>query len=106
MNIEEKKKEILDRLSELFVDRYDFFKETVDKLNELLARYDVDFQYDYNTFCKEYIDKCMTILEENPEIDVTDNKYFLVYGIISASIVSDKEKKYGKGEPEKNENNK
>lgn len=96
MDIQDKKDEISEKLSEIFVEKYDFFKETIDKLNELFVKYGIDFQYDYNSFCKEYIDKCTGVLDENPDIDLTSDKYFLVYGVITANMVSEKEKKYGK----------
>jgi len=94
MTSDEKKKLISDKLSEIFVDKYDFFKDTIDKLNKIFNKYGVDFQYDYNTFCKEYIDKCKSIIDERPDIDLMSDKYFLVYGIITASMVEDKRKKY------------
>lgn len=96
MTFEEKKDMIESRLSTIFVEKYDFFKETIEKLNEIFVKYDVDFQYDYNTYCQEYIVKCISIIKKDPEIDIMDDKYFLVYGIISASMVNDKNKKYGK----------
>lgn len=98
MTVEEKKEQISDNLAIVFVEKYDFFKETIGKLNEVFKKYDIDFQYDYNTFCREYIDKCKSIIDKNPDIDLTNDKYFLVYGVISASMVSDKEKIYGKHE--------
>jgi len=96
MTIDEKKDMIQSRLSTVFVEKYDFFKETIDKLNELFVKYNVEFQYDYNTYCQEYIEKCISIIEKDPSIDLMNDKYFLVYGIISASMVNDKNKKYGK----------
>ena len=96
MTSDEKKNMITKRLSEIFVEKYDFFKDTIDKLNVIFIKYNVDFQYDYNTFCKEYIEKCNAIIDKDPEIDLMNDKYFLVYGIISASMVNDKNKKYGK----------
>jgi len=94
MTVDEKKNMITNRLSEIFVEKYDFFKDTIDKLNDVFIKYNVDFQYDYNTFCKEYIDKCLSVIDHNPDIDLLSDKYFLVYGIVSASMVSDKQKKY------------
>jgi len=96
MTVDEKKNMITNRLSEIFVEKYDFFKDTIDKLNDVFIKYNVDFQYDYNTFCKEYIKKCKAVIDKDPEIDLMNDKYFLVYGIISASMVNDKNKKYGK----------
>jgi len=96
MTIEEKKDLVTRQLSIVFVDKYDFFKDTINKLNEVFVKYDVDFQYGYNTYCQEYIEKCKTMIDKDPDIDIIDDKYYLVYGIISASMVSDKNKKYGK----------
>lgn len=98
MTIDEKKKDIEIKLSEIFVEKYDFFKDTINKINELFKKYDIDFQYDYNSFCKEYINKCKDVIDENPDIDLTNNKYFLIYGIISASMVSDKKNLNNKNE--------
>jgi len=98
MTIDEKKKDIEIKLSEIFVEKYDFFKDTINKINELFKKYDIDFQYDYNSFCKEYINKCKNVIDENPDIDLTSNKYFLIYGIISASMVSDKKNLNNKNE--------
>jgi phosphoenolpyruvate carboxylase len=98
MTIDEKKKDIEIKLSEIFVEKYDFFKDTINKINELFKKYDIDFQYDYNSFCKEYINKCKNVIDENPDIDLTSNKYFLIYGIISASMISDKKNLNNKNE--------
>jgi len=98
MTDNEKKELINLSLSNVFVEKYDFFKDTIKKLNEIFIKYEVNFQYDYNTFCKEYIEKCMNIIDNDPSIDLTSDKYFLVYGIISSSMVSDKNKIYGKNE--------
>ncbi len=95
LSIEDKRKIIIESLNNSFVDRYEFFKDTIDRINKLFDDYKIDFKYDYNSFCKEYMDKCLDIIEKNPEIDLTDDKYFLIYGVIAASMVSDKEKKYG-----------
>lgn len=103
MTLEEKKKEISNRLSETFVEKYDFFKETIDKINEIFDKYNIDFRYDYNTFCREYIQKCKDVIDKNPEIDLTSDKYFLVYGVISASMVTDKEKLYGLNDEDEEE---
>lgn len=92
MTIEDKKIQITNKLSDTFVEKYDFFKETIDKINNIFKKYNIDYKYDYNTFCKEYIEKCNEIIDNNPEIDLTDDKYFLVYGVISASMITDKEK--------------
>jgi hypothetical protein len=92
--IEKKKSQIKEILNDSFVDNYDFFKDTIHKINELFGKYDIDFRYDYNTFCREYIDKCMNVIDENPDIDLMENKYFLVYGAIAASMVLEKEKEY------------
>jgi len=94
MTTKEKKKKVSDNLSIIFVEKYDFFKEIIIKLNKIFDKHNIDFQYDYNTFCKEYIDKCLSVIDHNPDIDLLSDKYFLVYGIVSASMVSDKQKKY------------
>jgi hypothetical protein len=90
MLIEEKKKNISNKLSNLFVEKYDFFKDIIEKINNIFDKYNIDFQYDYNTFCKEYIDKCILIIDDNPDIDLENNDYFIVYGVISASMIIDK----------------
>lgn len=96
MNIDNKKKNIEEELSYVFVEKYDFFKDIINKINNIFKKYDINYQYTYNNFCIEYINKCKEIIDNNPDIDLDNDNYFLIYGIISASMVYDKEKIYGK----------
>lgn len=95
-SIEDKKRIIIETLNESFVDKYDFFKETIEKINNLFEKYDIDYKYDYNSFCQEYIKRCVSVIDDNPDIDLENDKYFIIYGAVAASMVYDKEKKYGK----------
>jgi hypothetical protein len=89
MTIDDKKTYVVDLLSNKFIDDYDFFIDIVNKLNDILKKYNINYEYDYNTFCRNYIDKCVDILEENQDLDVKQNDYYLSYGIIIALMVGD-----------------
>jgi len=89
MTVNEKKKLVKNELSTLFVNKYEFFTNIINKLNEILKKYNVDYEYDYNTYCTDYLNKCMSVIDDNPDIDINEN-FYLVYGIISALIVNDK----------------
>jgi len=99
----DKKKQVMELLNLAFVDNYEFFRDTIDKINLLFKKYKIDYKYDYNSFCREYIQKCMIVIDENPDIDISDNKYFLVYGAIAASMVYDKEQEDKEKNNKKNE---
>jgi hypothetical protein len=89
MTIDDKKIYVVDLLSNKFIDDYDFFMDIVNKLNDILKKYNINYEYDYNTFCRNYIDKCVDILDENQDLDVKQNDYYLSYGIIIALMVGD-----------------
>jgi hypothetical protein len=92
LTINEKKEFVKNELTNLFIDKYDFFTEIINKLNDILNKYNVDYKYDYNSFCKDYLNKCEYLIDNEPDINVHDN-FFLVYGVISALIINDKNEK-------------
>jgi len=89
IDISEKKKEITDYLSILFVDDYDYFIKIIDKINKIFHKYNIDYKYDYNTYCQMYIKKCHQMLDNDPTLDFIDNESYTIHGIVTASMVDD-----------------
>jgi len=88
----EKKEIVKKELTDLFINKYDFFTDIINKINDILKKYNVNYKYDYNTYCKDYLNKCLHLIDDEPNIDIND-KFFLVYGVISALIINDKNEK-------------
>jgi len=95
--IEKRKQEIKDRLfNDLFVEKYDDFKESVKMINKAFEAFDINYQYDYNTFCKDFTDETMLYIDENPEVDITSYKeMFMSTPIIVSSLIKKIKDKYG-----------
>jgi hypothetical protein len=74
--------EIKERLSQLFVDEHEFFKNIIDDINNIFEGSDIDFKYDYNTFCKDYIKE---ILKGDYDL-----KNGFTYGVIVMKMISEK----------------
>lgn len=95
--IEKRKNEIRERLfNDLFVDRYDDFKESVKMINKAFESFNINYQYDYNTFCRDFAEETMIYIEDNPDVDLTQYKeMFMSTPIIVSSLVRKIKDKYG-----------
>lgn len=95
--LEEKKREFKERIEiELFVERYDTFKESVVLINEALKIIKIDYQFTYNEFCSEYIEECMNYMDKHPNIDMMDPKQLYFYTLpIIISLLEKTKIKYG-----------
>lgn len=90
---EERKKEFKERIeTELFVERYDTFKESVVLINEALKMLKINYQYSYDEFCSEYVEQCLLYMDKHPNIDMMDAKqlYFYTLPIIISLLVKAK----------------
>ena len=66
----------VDGLKESFVSKYDDINNSKDTVNEYMKNINFNYQYDYNTFCSEFIkyttDKLEKVNEEDmPSINIT-----------------------------------
>jgi len=73
--LEDKKRIIKHKLeNELFVDRYSTFKESVDLINTALENFGIDYHYNYNEFCTDFMTECLKFMDDHPEVDLEDTK--------------------------------
>lgn len=100
MKIDKRKEELIEKLSEIFVNKYNSFKESIEKINIVFKEHNIQYQYTYNDFCREYIERCIEYMDNNPNIDLNDNngEYFLIYTDITTSMILDKEKYYNEND--------
>ena len=79
-DLEIKKKELKDKLeNELYVERYDTFKETVTLLNEALINIGINYTYNYDTFCSDFTLQCLKYLDLHPDVDLTDANQIVLH---------------------------
>lgn len=97
MKLEDRKKEFKDRLiNELFVERYDTFKESVTLINEALTVLKIDYKYSYDEFCTDYVEECMIYMDENPKVDMMDQNQLYFYALpIIISMIDKIKNKHG-----------
>jgi len=92
-NIEERKKEFKERITnELFVERYDSFKESISLINLALSNYNINYQYTYDQFCSDYIDECIDYMDKHPNVDMMDAKQLYFYTLPIIISIIDKAK--------------
>jgi len=96
-DVESKKKELKERLeSDLYVDRYSSFRESVELINKALESFNINYQYTYNEFCSDFTNECLKYIDEHPKVDMTDPQQMMVYTFpIVMSIVDRAKNKYG-----------
>jgi len=84
-----KKEEISKYLSDIFVNDYEYFSDVIIRINKIFKKYNINYQYDYNTYCKDYIKKCHEMIDNEPNIDFINTNNYLLYTIVTSSIVDD-----------------
>jgi len=96
-DLELRKKEFKDRLTnELFIERYDSFKESIILINMALESFRIDYQYTYDQFCIDYTNECMEYMDNHPDVDMMDPTQLYFYTLpIVMSIVEKAKNKYG-----------
>jgi Mg-chelatase subunit ChlI len=95
--LEKRKKDLRDRLeSELYVERYDTFKESVQLINQALEFFKIDHNYTYDEFCQDFTEECMKYMDEHPKSDMQDPRQMMlsVFPIVM-SIIDRSKEKYG-----------
>lgn len=79
-DLETRKKELKYKLeNELYVERYDTFKESVKLLNEALINIGINYTYTYDVFCLDFTKECLNYLDQNPEVDLTDANQIVLH---------------------------
>ena len=79
-SLEDRKREIRELLvNNLFVERYESFKESVDLINKAFESFELDFRYSYNNFCDDFLKECMSFMDNHSDIDIRDPKKMYVY---------------------------
>jgi len=74
----------IDELKNFFVDSYDNISKAKDQINDSFKIYQIDFQYDYDSFCKDFL----SIVDEF-NIDYSKiGEVVVVAFVISKMIVS------------------
>jgi len=88
--IKERKKDIKEKLfNDLFVERYDTFKNSVILINKVFESFNINYQYTYNTFCKDFAEEIMEFMDQNPNVDISEyDKIFVFTPIILMSLIN------------------
>jgi hypothetical protein len=73
MDIEDKKELLKQALITSFVDDYKIYKNSIDIINSDLLEYNINFQYTYDDFCREFLKKTLENIEV---IDIFDNETY------------------------------
>jgi len=94
--IELKKKNVKEKLeNELYVDRYNTFKESVELINTALDIFKIDYHFTYNDFCSEFTNECLNYIDEHPTVDMLDTRQMMVYAFpIIMSIINNAKNKH------------
>lgn len=95
--IERKKENIKKKLeTELYVERYDTFKKSVEFLNKSLESFGINYQYTYDNFCVDFTNECMDFIENYPEIDLMNSNRMMLYTLpILINIIEKAKNNYG-----------
>jgi hypothetical protein len=96
-SVEKKKKDLREKLeNELYVDRYDTFKESVELLNAALKSFNINYQYSYDEFCVDFTNQCLKYIDDHPSADMSDPRQMMVYTLpIIMSIVEEAKNTHG-----------
>lgn len=101
----DKKNELLNKiktnLSEMFVNDFDKINKARENVNSYLTEIDVNYEYDYNNFCIDFMDKSLKLVDSlsnnelenmNSNIFVTDTISYMIKNKIY-DIVNDVDKR-------------
>lgn len=64
MKVDERKKVIKTALINSFVDDYKAYKNTIEFINNDLEKSNINFHYEYDEFCLEFLDETLKNIEE------------------------------------------
>jgi hypothetical protein len=97
MELNERKKDLKERLeNDLYVNRYDTFKQSVFFINKSLDFFNINHKYTYDEFCIDFTNECLDFMEKNPDVDMQDPKQIVIFiPTIVMSMMINAEKKYG-----------
>ena len=79
-----------DKLNEIFVEKYEVIKKSVDEINTKLVELNVEFTYSYDEFCLEYKQEMVEIVNDNPEIELNDVTLFMLSHSILLKMLTSK----------------
>jgi len=69
----DKTEEITEFLTSIFVDKRDIFKTMIVEVNKTIKDImKIDFQYTYDTFCKDYLEIYVSFFQRHPDVDYMD----------------------------------
>jgi len=96
-DIEERKKEFKEKLiNDLFIERYDTFKESITLINMALENFKMNYQYTYDGFCNDYINECMEYMDKYPTLDMMNPRQISLLTLpLILSIINKIKNKYG-----------
>lgn len=82
--------------TELYVEKYDTFKQSVEMLNLALDSFGINYNYNYNEFCEAFTNECMEYIDNHPNVNLLDPIQISVYTLpIILSMVEKTKNKYG-----------
>jgi hypothetical protein len=104
MSDEQKNTEIDKFLISLFVEKKQLFSNLIDEINRNIKEvFNINFQYDYDSFCHEYLKLTKDFFRRHPEVDYTDLNMVNFYtNIIIGELFSKIKMKYGSDDGTKN----
>jgi hypothetical protein len=71
--INDRTDEIIEFLTEIFVEKRDIFKKMILEVNKIIKdSMKLDFQYTYDTFCTDYLEVFVSFFQRHPEVDYMD----------------------------------
>lgn len=89
-DLENKKRDLKHKLeNELYVERYDTFKESVILLNEALVDIGINYTYTYDVFCSDFTSQCLKYLEQYPDVDLTDAEHVVLHTLKIVMLMID-----------------
>jgi len=79
-NILEHKQDVKFKLeSELYVEGYGLFKNSVELINLALECFGINHQYDYDEFCTDFTIECLEYIDKHPNINLLDPEQMSYY---------------------------
>jgi len=82
--------------SELYVENYETFNQSVIMLNLALESFGINHQYNYDGFCKDFTEECMDYIDKHPKVNLLDPIQISFYTLpIILSLVEKARTKYG-----------
>ena len=76
------------KLETAFVDNYDDINTAKTKINEYFIDVGIDYKYDYNTFCKDFIKESLFIVNRIDNVEKLDLNNFIY--IVLTNLISNK----------------